>query len=94
MLSVVLIVMLIFGAPSLETRKLLGVEKKVPLQLADTLVLTALPKGIVPPSSPSGKGHAMVIHQRLFSPSLAQAYRVLESKPSPEADHSHFLGKT
>ncbi|KAL7186187.1 hypothetical protein ACSBR2_028023 [Camellia fascicularis] len=85
MLALVLIVILIFGAPSLEARKLLSVEeKKVPSQLEDNLVPSALPKGsTAPPSSPSGKGHAMLPFPR----SLTGVDQFLESVPSPGVGH-------
>ncbi|KAA8524009.1 hypothetical protein F0562_010560 [Nyssa sinensis] len=64
--------------------KLLSMEKikKAP-SLEDSLILSALPKGVTPPSSPSGKGHEMAINEKLFTLHLAHIDRILQSFPSP-----------
>ncbi|OVA16140.1 hypothetical protein BVC80_8927g22 [Macleaya cordata] len=69
----------------------------VPSSLRDSLVLNALPKGSVPPSAPSKKGHAMInINEKLFrtfattyttTPSPAHIDRILRSVPSPGVGH-------
>ncbi|XP_010242152.1 PREDICTED: uncharacterized protein LOC104586566 [Nelumbo nucifera] len=76
-------------APFLEARKLLKMEskKKVPAALRDSLVLSALPKGAVPPSAPSDKGHSVIVDQKLFSMHLPKADRSLQSVPSPGVGH-------
>ncbi|KAG7034658.1 Precursor of CEP14, partial [Cucurbita argyrosperma subsp. argyrosperma] len=47
----------------------------------DSLFLAALPKGTVPSSTPSKKGHAMVLDQKLTARHLVQ------SVPSPGIGH-------
>nr|DAD48182.1 TPA_asm: hypothetical protein HUJ06_018119 [Nelumbo nucifera] len=76
-------------APCFEARKLLNMEKKkeIPASLADSLLLSALPKGPIPPSGPSKKGHAMIVDQKLFSLHLSRADRILRSVPSPGMGH-------
>ncbi|KAF8413711.1 hypothetical protein HHK36_001703 [Tetracentron sinense] len=74
--------------PTLEARKLLSMEtKKKALSLEDSLFLSALPKGTIPPSSPSKKGHAMIINEKLFALPLASIDRILRSVPSPGIGH-------
>ncbi|XP_059630365.1 precursor of CEP14-like [Cornus florida] len=80
-----IILVLICYVPSLEARKLMNIERRriVPSP-EDNLVLTALPKGTaVPSSSPSGKGPAMVIYEKLLSQHFSRIDRILESNPSP-----------
>lgn len=53
-----------------------------------SLYLSALPKGTVPPSSPSEKGHATPDNEQLFQRHLASIDRILQqSVPSPGAGH-------
>ncbi|KAL5989794.1 hypothetical protein ACLOJK_010688 [Asimina triloba] len=51
------------------------------------LFLSALPKGGVPPSSPSNKGHAVVVDEKLFTMHLTKMDRILTSVPSPGVGH-------
>ncbi|KAI8010625.1 Precursor of CEP14 [Camellia lanceoleosa] len=75
-------------APSLEARKLLTMENKKVPSLEDSLLLSALPTGTIPPpSSPGGKGHSMVINGRVFVLPLPHLDRVLQSVPSPGVGH-------
>ncbi|KAJ6364352.1 hypothetical protein OIU76_029325 [Salix suchowensis] len=52
-----------------------------------SLFLSALPKGTVPSSSPSKKGHATLDNEQLFARHLASIDRILRSVPSPGAGH-------
>ncbi|KAH8511690.1 hypothetical protein H0E87_009022 [Populus deltoides] len=52
-----------------------------------SLVLSALPKGTVPSSSPSKKGHATLDNEQLFARHLASIDRILRSVPSPGVGH-------
>ncbi|KAH6825551.1 hypothetical protein C2S53_016357 [Perilla frutescens var. hirtella] len=53
----------------------------------DSLYLTALPKGKVPASTPTKRGHAATIDQKLIARHLALADRNLRSVPSPGVGH-------
>lgn len=90
--SLVIIFMVLFASsvvPSLEARKLLDKEKindKFP-SLFKSLVLSALPKGTVPSSSPSKRTHATLDDEKLFTRHLASIDRILRSVPSPGVGH-------
>ncbi|CAK8578585.1 unnamed protein product [Lathyrus sativus] len=78
----------------LEGRKLVvGGEKqwkkmKMKPSLRDGLFLSALPKGSVPSSSPTKKGHAVVVDEKLIERHLISMDRVLfASVPSPGVGH-------
>ncbi|KAL0305594.1 UNVERIFIED_CONTAM: Precursor of CEP14 [Sesamum radiatum] len=76
---------------SVHGRKLLmmnvQVNKDVP-SLEDRLYLTSLPKGNVPASTPSKKGHgASTIDSKLIARHLAAVDRILRSVPSPGVGH-------
>ncbi|PHT55787.1 hypothetical protein CQW23_04273 [Capsicum baccatum] len=73
---------------STEARKLLNTYevKKVP-SLMDRLYLNALPKGKVPASTPSKKGHSYTIDEKLIARHLAAVDRILRSVPSPGVGH-------
>ncbi|KDO77911.1 hypothetical protein CISIN_1g047704mg [Citrus sinensis] len=76
-----------------EARKLLNTEKidsssKKVSSLFANLVLSALPKGRVPASSPSRKTHGATLdHEKLFARHLAGIDRILQSVPSPGIGH-------
>ncbi|KAI9121286.1 hypothetical protein K1719_008319 [Acacia pycnantha] len=53
----------------------------------DSLFLSSLPKGTVPPSTPSKKGHAVVVDEKLIARHLIAIDRLLRSVPSPGAGH-------
>lgn len=61
-------------------------SEKVP-SLEASLLLSALPKGYVPPSAPSKKGHEMIVNEKLFVLHLASIDRILKSVPSPGVGH-------
>lgn len=89
-LSLILMVVFASFASSSQARKLLvskdEEEKRVP-SLVDSLFLSALPKGKVPPSSPTKKGHAVVVDQKLIARHLITIDRILQSVPSPGMGH-------
>ncbi|KAK2384359.1 hypothetical protein P8452_39263 [Trifolium repens] len=78
-----------------EGRKLVvGAEKqwknmnKKPSIKDDSLFLSALPKGTVPSSSPTKKGHAMDVDEKLIERHLISMDQVLMiSVPSPGIGH-------
>ncbi|KAE8659654.1 hypothetical protein F3Y22_tig00116962pilonHSYRG00826 [Hibiscus syriacus] len=90
--SSLLIILSVISAsfvPQMESRNLLNTgdsNKNVPSLFA-SLVLSALPKGTVPPSAPSKKGHATLDNEKLFARHLADIDRILRSVPSPGAGH-------
>lgn len=65
---------------STHGRKVLMVEETMVPSREERLYLTALPKGKVPPSTPSKKGHAATIDDKLIG-------RILRSVPSPGVGH-------
>ncbi|CAI0475936.1 unnamed protein product [Linum tenue] len=80
--------------PNTEARKLLENNRggggdgaiSVP-SLFQSLLLSALPKGTVPASSPSKKGHSTLDNVERFQRHLAQIDRILRSVPSPGVGH-------
>lgn len=74
-------------------RKMLQVqefnENMVPPQppLDERPYLSSLPKGKVPASTPSKKGHSLPIDEKLIARHLAAVDRVLRSVPSPGVGH-------
>lgn len=81
--TLVLFISLLFLAPSLQARKLRSeAEVKVPY-LEAGLLLSSLPKGSVPPSSPSKGGHETVT----AGTSKGNIQRLLGSVPSPGVGH-------
>ncbi|KAF5197197.1 hypothetical protein FRX31_013222 [Thalictrum thalictroides] len=73
--------------PSLHARKLLDMKEMVS-SLEDSLVLSSFAKGAkVPPSSPSQKGHSMIVNEKLFTMHFASIDRILRSVPSPGVGH-------
>ncbi|KAL6991267.1 hypothetical protein U1Q18_009385 [Sarracenia purpurea var. burkii] len=77
--------------PSSLGRKLLTGEdnkKGSELPSLESLYLSnSLPKGKVTPSSPSMKGHAMIVDEKLIARHLAAVDRILRSVPSPGVGH-------
>jgi len=78
----------------LEGRKLVvGAEKQwkkmnMKPSSRDSLFRSALPKGTVPSSSPTKKGHAVVVDEKLIERHLISMDRVLiVSVPSPGIGH-------
>ncbi|XP_019166686.1 PREDICTED: uncharacterized protein LOC109162439 [Ipomoea nil] len=86
-------VFLVFSSliSSIESRKMVVADlheepKKVPAMAdgGDRLFKNALPKGTVPASSPSKKGHADTVDEKLVARRLAALdHRILRSVPSP-----------
>ncbi|KAJ1402189.1 hypothetical protein SESBI_28288 [Sesbania bispinosa] len=75
-----------------QARKLhLGKDKdikKVDPSSRDTLFLSSLPKGTVPSSTPSRKGHSVEVDEKLVARHLITTERLLlRSVPSPGAGH-------
>lgn len=76
-----------------QGRKLLVVEenKKLPSSpsssMEESLFLNVLPKGTVPSSTPSKKGHAEVVDEKLVARHLIAIDRILQSFPSPGVGH-------
>ncbi|KAK2975170.1 hypothetical protein RJ640_017383 [Escallonia rubra] len=66
-----------------DARKLLNAQDKK----APSLYLVSLPKGKVPASTPSKRGHATTIDQKLIARHLAAIDRILRSVPSPGVGH-------
>ncbi|TKY60065.1 hypothetical protein E2542_SST17160 [Spatholobus suberectus] len=91
--TLLLLFMLLFASlcSCLEARKLVleKKQKKVnPSSRRDSLFLSSLPKGTVPPSSPSKKGHAMEVDEKLIARHLINTDRILlRSVPSPGVGH-------
>nr|GMD10808.1 precursor of CEP14 [Ipomoea batatas] len=85
-------VFLVFSSlvSSIESRKMLAANlheetKKIPSMADDRLFKNALPKGTVPASSPSKKGHADTVDEKLVARHLAAVddHRFLRSVPAP-----------
>ncbi|KAB1200437.1 hypothetical protein CJ030_MR0G007237 [Morella rubra] len=90
--SVLLIFLAVFAAfaSSSEGRKLLDekqTEKRSFPSLGASLFLSTLPKGNVPSSTPSKKGHAAVVDEKLIARHLISIDRILRSVPSPGIGH-------
>ncbi|KAK4361227.1 hypothetical protein RND71_020179 [Anisodus tanguticus] len=87
-LSLIFVLLLASFSSSTEARKLLNSHevKKVP-SLEDRLYLNALPKGKVPASTPSKKGHSYTTDEKLIARHLAAIDRILRSVPSPGVGH-------
>lgn len=52
-----------------------------------SLYLSSLPKGTVPASTPTKKGHSTIVNEKLFARHLAAIDRILRSVPSPGVGH-------
>ncbi|KAL7211586.1 hypothetical protein ACSBR2_014443 [Camellia fascicularis] len=66
-------------------RKLVTIQEE--RKKRDSLYQNALPKGTTPPSSPSKRGHADMVDEKLFGRHLAAIDRILSSVPSPGVGH-------
>ncbi|CAK9152634.1 unnamed protein product, partial [Ilex paraguariensis] len=85
-----LVSLLIFASfvPSLHARKLLDIKEKNKMTPSlDSLFRSSLPKGTVPSSTPSKKGHAVTVDEKLIARHLAAVDRILRSVPSPGVGH-------
>ncbi|XP_062161959.1 precursor of CEP14 [Alnus glutinosa] len=90
--TVLLFFLVVFAAfaSRLEGRRLLDVKeskKRSVASLGDSLILSALPKGQVPSSTPSKKGHAVEVEEKLITRHLISVDRILRSVPSPGVGH-------
>ncbi|KZV23741.1 hypothetical protein F511_33749 [Dorcoceras hygrometricum] len=73
---------------SINGRKMLMDMEHSEVKTADArLYFTSLPKGVVPGSTPSKKGHATTIDEKLIARHLAAIDRILRSVPSPGVGH-------
>ncbi|GAA0144088.1 hypothetical protein LIER_04619 [Lithospermum erythrorhizon] len=74
-----------------DARKLLKVhedfKKENIISSSDKLYFAMLPKGKVPASTPSKKGHAMIVNEKLIARHLVAVDRILRSVPSPGVGH-------
>lgn len=62
--------------------------KKMKMKPSSSLFLSALPKGTVPSSSPTKKGHAVVVDEKLIERHLISKDRdLIVSIPSPGIGH-------
>lgn len=89
-----MLVIFMLSAPLLspsEGRKLLATTKleKNKATLTPSSLLSSLPKGTVPSSSPSKKGHALVVDEKLIARHLSSldGRLLLPSVPSPGVGH-------
>lgn len=72
---------------SMEARKLLNSHEVKKVANLRSLYLNALPKGTVPASTPSKKGHSYTTDEKLIARHLAAIDRILRSVPSPGVGH-------
>ncbi|CAF2160005.1 precursor of CEP14-like [Brassica rapa] len=97
-LFIVLAVIIVASPSPVVSRKLLEMKKQENLTVREeekshmphvtkTTTLTALPKGKIPNSTPSKKGHAAVSTVKLRSRHLSTVSRFLQSVPSPGVGH-------
>lgn len=86
----VFLIILASVVSSTQGRKLFNAKyntaKKTP-SLDESLYLNILPKGTVPPSTPSNKGHSVPIDEKLVKRHLGVVDRILGSVPSPGVGH-------
>ncbi|CAA7049718.1 unnamed protein product [Microthlaspi erraticum] len=94
---VVTVIVLTLPSP-VSSRKLLDMKKQENMTVREeeksrmphvtkTTTLAALPKGKIPNSTPSKKGHAAVSAVKLRSRQLSTVDRFLRSVPSPGVGH-------
>ncbi|KAL7102758.1 hypothetical protein ACP275_08G137900 [Erythranthe tilingii] len=62
-------------------------NKAPPATVDERLYMVALPKGTVPKSTPSKKGHSATIDEKLVARHLSGVDRILRSVPSPGIGH-------
>ncbi|KAL1826868.1 hypothetical protein DCAR_0205804 [Daucus carota subsp. sativus] len=58
-------------------------QQPPPPSVPDSLYLSSLPKGTVPNSAPTKKGHSLIVDEKLIARHLAAIDRILRSVPSP-----------
>ncbi|KAH0699579.1 hypothetical protein KY284_013794 [Solanum tuberosum] len=71
----------------MEARKLLNSREVKKIPNLRSLYLNSLPKGRVPASTPSKKGHSYTTDEKLIARHLAAIDRSLRSVPSPGVGH-------
>ncbi|XP_027339634.1 precursor of CEP14-like [Abrus precatorius] len=91
-LTVLFLILFASLCSCLEGRKLhVGADKhskKVDPSSRNSLFLSSLPKGTVPSSTPSRKGHSTEVDEKLIARHLISTERHLtQSVPSPGAGH-------
>lgn len=93
-LAFVFIVVFASVVPTLEARKLFDTsehqfKRAASYSLDGSLFLSALPKGTVPASTPSKKGHAFIVDEKLIARRhlVGNDRRALQSVPSPGVGH-------
>ncbi|XP_009351603.2 precursor of CEP14 [Pyrus x bretschneideri] len=89
-LALIFLVTMASSVSTLESRKLLDVKDDAENQKkVASLFLSALPKGKVPASTPSKKGQAVVVNEKLIARHLSVVKdRILaQSVPSPGVGH-------
>ncbi|KAJ4916811.1 hypothetical protein Rs2_02361 [Raphanus sativus] len=95
---IVFAVILVALPSPVSSRKLLEMKKQENLtvreeekshvpHVTNTTTLAALPKGKIPNSAPSKKGHAVISAVKLRSRHLSTVHRFLQSVPSPGVGH-------
>ncbi|KAL8228734.1 hypothetical protein R6Q57_013634 [Mikania cordata] len=82
--------LLLLSTSPANGRKLLntsdsGTKDFSPVEMS--LYLSALPKGSVPASTPSKRGHASITDEKLITRHLIAIDRILRSVPSPGDGH-------
>nr|GEY63308.1 precursor of CEP14-like [Tanacetum cinerariifolium] len=82
--SLVLFMLLVAFASFTDARKL---KAEATSQADMSLYLSSLPKGTVPSSTPSKKGHASITDETLITRHLIAIDRILRSVPSPGVGH-------
>nr|XP_009602867.1 precursor of CEP14-like [Nicotiana tomentosiformis] len=91
MLFIALVILFVCTAPCFEARKLLNSKDKKNTDSARSreanLLLNALPKGKISPSSPSKRGHAAFVNYKKKQYAGGHVDRNLESVPSPGIGH-------
>lgn len=82
-----LFMLLVLFTSSTNARKLVTDTKEEASQFEMSLYLSSFPKGTVPASTPSKKGHALITKEKLITRHLIAMDRILRSVPSPGAGH-------
>ncbi|PIN12122.1 hypothetical protein CDL12_15262 [Handroanthus impetiginosus] len=84
-LSIALLLVLICSFEALEARKVLKMDKNKVYFHGGSLILSSLPRGSVPPSSPSKGGDANIVGDIPFASPMDG--HNLASVPAPDVGH-------
>ena len=84
-LSIALLLVLICSFEALEARKVFKMDKNEVYFHGGNLILSSLPKGSIPPSSPSKGGDADIVDDNPFANPMDG--RNLQSVPAPGVGH-------